>query len=137
MMNLDDDVPHLLGGVGEGLVPQDPGVVDDAVDLVEGIDAGLQDVLSTLEGGHIVVVRNGLAAGGPDLLDHFVRHGAPAAGAVARTTEVVDDDRGARLRQRERVVTSNAAARARHDDRLSVHQPHAKSSSRGSSNAQH
>ena len=50
--------------VGERLVPQDAGVVDDDVDRAEGVERGLDDGRPALGGGHRVVAGHGLAAGG-------------------------------------------------------------------------
>jgi len=45
-VDLHHQVPVRFGGVGEGLVAQDAGVADEDVDLAEGVQGGLQDVLA-------------------------------------------------------------------------------------------
>ena len=54
-----DEVPVLLGDLLERRVAEDAGVVDDDVDLAEGVDRRLDDLRAVLDG---VVVRDGLAA---------------------------------------------------------------------------
>jgi hypothetical protein len=73
-MDRDHRIPEVLGRVGEALVAQDAGVVDEDVDLAEGREGGLQDVLAARDVRDVVVARDGLAAGGLDPGDDRVRH---------------------------------------------------------------
>src|SRR3546814_8171262 len=50
-------VPHVLARVREGLVAQDARVVHEHVDALEVVEGGLQDVLASLDGRDVVVVR--------------------------------------------------------------------------------
>ena len=59
----------------ERLVAQDAGVVDDDVDPAEGVERGLDDGLAALGRGDAVVVGDGLAAGGLDLVDDLLGGG--------------------------------------------------------------
>ena len=108
-----DQVPVLLAHLGEGLVAQDAGVVDDDVDTAEGIQRGLHDGGPI---GHRIVVRDGLAASGLDLVDDDV--GRAVAGTVARAAaaQVVDHDLGAARREEQRVGATQSVASARDDD---------------------
>ncbi len=111
-MDAEDLVPVLFFDVVESAVTQDAGVGDDDVHLAEGVDCGLDDVLAAGVGVHAVVVGDGLAAGGLDLLDDLVGHRSAAAAAVARAAEVVDDDLGAARSQEQRVGAAQTAAGA-------------------------
>ena len=116
---LEVDVEHgvevVPGQLRERLVAQDAGVVDDDVDLAERVDRGLDDALAALGGGHRVVVRHGVAAGGLDLVDDLLRGCVVAALAVDRAAEVVDDDLRAAARHLEGVGPAQPAAGAGHD----------------------
>ncbi len=99
-------------------VAQDAGVVDDDVDAAARVDRGLDDLVAVLDG---VVVGDGLAAGGLDLLDDLVgggRRALPVAGAAA--AEVVDDDLGAARGEQQRVRAAEAVAGAGDDGDSSV-----------------
>ena len=76
-----DEVPVLLGQLLERRVAEDAGVVDDDVDALPRVERGLDDLVAVLDR---VVVRDGLAARGLDLLDDLVRRGARLAAAVSR-----------------------------------------------------
>ena len=65
-VDLEDEVPVLVLHVLEADVAQDAGVVDEHVDAAEGLDGGLDDLLAVVDA---VVVGDGLAAGGLDLVD--------------------------------------------------------------------
>ena len=128
-MDLHDQVPVLLGGVGEGLVAQDAGVADQDVDLAEIIQGGLEDVLAALDGRDVVGVGRGPAAGRDDVVDHLLRRAPVRARAVARSAQVVDDDRRAFLGEQLGVGLAQPVPCARNDGDFSVQQTHARSSS--------
>jgi hypothetical protein len=68
-VDIDDEVPVLVGQVLEGDITQDTGVVDEDINAAEGLDGGLDDLLAL---GNRVVVGNGLAASGLDLVDNNI-----------------------------------------------------------------
>jgi hypothetical protein len=68
-VDIDDEVPVLVGQVLEGDITQDTGVVDEDINAAEGLDGGLDDLLAL---GDRVVVGNGLAASGLDLVDNNI-----------------------------------------------------------------
>jgi hypothetical protein len=65
-VNLHDQVPVLIFHVLEADIPEDTGVVDEHIDAAEGVDGGLDDLVTILDG---VVVGNGVSAGLFDLVD--------------------------------------------------------------------
>lgn len=68
-MDRHDQVPVLLLHVLEADIPQDTGVVDQHIDAPKVVDGRLDDVLSIVDR---VVVGDGLAACGADLVDDLV-----------------------------------------------------------------
>jgi hypothetical protein len=68
-VDLVDQVPVGLRHLLERDVAQDPGVVDQDVDLAERVDRGLDDLVAVLDR---VVVRDGVAALVLDLGDDLV-----------------------------------------------------------------
>ncbi len=123
-VHLEHGVPVLERHLVERAVAQDARVADHAVDLAELVDRGLDDVLGALGLGHGVVVGDRAAAGVLDLLDHLVGHGRSGAGAVAGTAEVVDDDAGALLGERQRILASESASGPGDDDDAVLHSWH-------------
>jgi hypothetical protein len=69
-VDLEDQVPVLVLHVLEADVAQDAGVVDQDVDAPKGLDGRLDDLVAVLDA---VVVGNGLAACGLDLVDDDIR----------------------------------------------------------------
>ncbi len=123
-MDRDDGVPFGFLHLRQGLVAQDAGVVDEDVGLAESVESALQDALAAGDGGDVVVVRHGGAAGRSNLLDDGICHVLAGPRAVSTTPEIVDDHGGAGARQRERMLAADAAACTRHDRDLSVQQTH-------------
>src|SRR5262249_1940002 len=108
----DHRVPLFLGHVEDHAVAQDAGAVHQNVELPEGIDRRLDQTLSAFDGGDVVGIGYGLAAGLldflPDLLGRsFVRPFTVDAGA-----EVVDHDLGPFLRHQQRDTAPDPPARA-------------------------
>ncbi len=108
----------------ERAVAQDARVAHHAVDLAELVDRGLDDVLGALGLGDGVVVGHRATARVLDLLDHLVGHVVSGAGAVSGTTEIVDDDAGALLGERQRVLASESASGPGDDDDAVLHSWH-------------
>ena len=114
-VDVDDVVPLLLRHRHEHAVAQDAGVVDQHVEVAEGVDRGADQRLAAVPARDVVVRRDGLAAGGADLLGGLLRDLA----------EVVDDDLGALGREQARVLAPEAAAGAGDDRDPAVECPHA------------
>ena len=68
-VDLEDEVPVLILHVLEGDVAEDTGVVDEDIDAAELLDGGLDDLVAVLDA---VVVGDGLAASGLDLVDNHI-----------------------------------------------------------------
>ena len=116
-----DDEPEVVElHLGEALVAQDAGVVDEDVDPAPLGQRRVDHRLHGAEVGDRGAVGDRLAAGGADLLGDGVGGGRRAAAAVERAAQVVDDDRRAARRQRQRVLAAEAAAGAGHDRDASI-----------------
>src|SRR4029450_4064169 len=111
------DVEHRVEVVGthvlERCVPQDARVVDHDVDAAEAVQRRLHDGPAALRRGNRVVVGDGVAPSGGDLVDNGLGGGGAAAGAVDRSPGVVGDDQRATAGQLEGVGTSEPATGAR------------------------
>ncbi len=55
-MDVDDGIPFGLGHVREHPVAEDAGVVDDDVQIAEGVERRLHEPLGALEVGHALAV---------------------------------------------------------------------------------
>ena len=119
-VNVEHRVDEVGSHVVERLVAQDACVVDDDVDLAERIDRGLHDCGAAFGGGNAVGVGNCLAARSADFVDDKVSGALVAAGAIDRTTEVVDHDEGATRRHQECMLAAKATACASNDCYLAV-----------------
>ena len=109
-VDVDDRVDEVGRLVVERLVAQDAGVVDDDVDALEGVERGLHDRRAALDRGDRVVVGDGLAAGGLDLVDDLLRRAGVGAGAVDRRRR----GRSPRRARRATRAAARAAVRGRH-----------------------
>ena len=120
----DDSVEVVLGHREQHLVAQDARVVDEDVELPEGVDRLLDEVLGPVPVGHVVVVGDGLAAVALDDVGHLF--GGTLVGALApdRAPEVVDDDLGPLLGQQERFTPPDSVPSAGDDRDLAVQQTH-------------
>ena len=123
-MHLHHQVPVGLRRIGEGLVAQDAGVADQDVYLAVSVQGGLEDVLAAFDGGDIVPIGHGLAAGFLDLVDHLLGGAAVGARPVAGSAQVIDHHLGAFLGEQLGVGLAQAAAGPGHDGHFSVEQSH-------------
>ena len=80
-MDVDDRVPLVFLHVEGHLVPEDPGVVDQDVEVPIGVDGLVDHLLGSVPVRHARAIGHGLAAGGGDL-GHDVLDAVP---------EVVED----------------------------------------------
>ena len=101
-----------------------PGVVDEHVETTKGLDGLVDHALGAGPAAAVVAVRDGLSAGRGDLVDDLLRGRGIAAFTGARTTEVVDHDRGTFRREQQRFLAADAAARPSDDRDLAVEQTH-------------
>ncbi|MOA07808.1 hypothetical protein D3C78_1275310 [compost metagenome] len=113
------DIDHRLNvghlHLGERLVAQDAGVVDQDVDATEGFYRLFDHGLDLLVVGHVGTVGDGRATGLADFFDHSQGGVGRAAGAVAATAEVVDHHLGATGGQVQGVNAAQAVAGAGDD----------------------
>ena len=81
-VGLDDRVPLVLGHVEEHPLPEDAGHRHHPVDPAPPLDAGADDLLAAVEGGHALGHGHRLAAGGLDVGDQRLGHLARGVLAV-------------------------------------------------------
>jgi hypothetical protein len=108
----------------EALVAQDAGVVDQHVELAEGVDRLANHAVDCLGVGHVCRVERGLAARGPDRIDDLLARCRVGTCAVGRGAEVVHDDLRTMLREHERIGPADAPAGAGYDCDSSLTQFH-------------
>ena len=116
-VHVDDEFEVVHRHLGEGLVTQHAGIVDDdmhAAPLLLGVGDHLFHLLVFSDRA---AVRHRFAAGFLDFLDDLQRH-VRMAGAVARTTEIVDHDLGAAAGEFECIFATQSAACAGDDGYL-------------------
>ena len=102
-------VPLLFGQVMEEAVLEGARVVHEDVQPSEGVGGGSDQVARGFVVGDVVVAGDGLAAAFADVGDDLVGGRVRAAGAVAFDADVVHDDHGAFLSQRDGVVAAYAS----------------------------
>ena len=95
-MDSNNLIPHLVVHVSEGLVSQDPRIVDKNIDASVCVNCSFNNSVSILS-------------------RHFNTHGFSAAflnflNHVIRIDEVIDDYRGAQFREKETVRTPKSTA---------------------------
>ncbi len=104
----------------EDRVSQDAGVVDDAVDAAECVDARPDDRAGAHFLGDAVEIGDRLAAADANRLDHFLRRRSAGAVAGRTATEIIDDDGRPFRRRQQGNLASDPAARPSDDDYLAV-----------------
>ncbi len=123
-VDVDDRVPLLLGHVDDHPVAQDPGVVDEDVELAEVVDRLLDQLARGGEVGDVGAVDDRLAPECLDLPHDVVGRTLVGARPVALRAEVVDDDLRALTRQMKRVLATDPAPSAGDDRNLPVQESH-------------
>ena len=68
-MDVDDQIPVLVGHVLEGYIAEDTGIIQEDIDSAEVLNSGLNDLVA---GGHTVVVGYCFPASGFDLVDDYI-----------------------------------------------------------------
>src|SRR6185503_322181 len=92
-----------------------PRVVDDGVQVAEGLDRGVDEALRSLEVGDVVAVGDRLAPHPADLVDHLAGGTGGPATAVDLAAEIVHHELGAVAGQHQGVLTADAASGAGDD----------------------
>ena len=123
-VHVQDQVEVLLGHRHQHAVAQDSGVVHDPVQVAEFVDRLLDHALDPFAVGDRIAVRDGLAAGGHDLVDDLLRRSDLTAAAVLGASEIVDDDRSTFGRHRQRVAPAHPAPCSGHDHHASIEMSH-------------
>ena len=124
-VDVDHDVPLVLGHREAHPVAEDAGVVHQHVHAAERVDGLRDQMLGAGPRGDVVEVGHRLATGLGDLVDHLRRRRFVGTLTRGRPAQVVHHDLGALGRQQQRLGATDAAARARDDRDLAVEQPHA------------
>ena len=119
-MHLHDLVPGGFGRLGEGLVEQDAGIVDQNVGAAEMLDGIVEHRLAARHGRNIGAIGNRAAARRLDRIDNLLRHRGVAAAAVTGTAEIVDHDSRALAREQPGIGLAEPAARPGDQRHLAV-----------------
>jgi hypothetical protein len=88
-VNLHDEVPVEIGHLHERDVSKDTSVVDNNIDLSEGINSSLDDSVTEFDG---VSVSNSLTTGSLNLIDDFLSNASASTISSVRHTKIVNDD---------------------------------------------
>jgi hypothetical protein len=119
-MHVLNRVPHRFIHLQQGLVAEDPGVVDQDVEPAEAVDRFSEDAFCAGFRGHGVEAGSSLSAEGADLFHHAFCRAVVAAAAVAGTADIVDHDLGALTREQDRSCSSDAVAGTRDDRHFGI-----------------
>ena len=111
-VHLDHRVPFFFAHVGHHPVAQDTRVVDDAVQVAEGVDGCLDQAFGSRPCGDVVAIGDRLAAHRLDFVDHLLRRRDVATGAVDTRAEVVHDDVRAVAGKAQGMLTADSATRS-------------------------
>ncbi len=119
-MDADHRVPVLLGDVETHPVTQDPGIVDQHVQVAIGVDRLLDEPLGTGPVRDVVPVDNRFAACVTDQLRGLLSRCRIRSEPGAVATKIVDNDPGALGREPQGLLPSDAPARPGNDGHLAV-----------------
>ncbi len=120
----DDVVPVGLVHVEAHLVPQDPGIVDQDVQLTEGVDGLVDERLGPVPRAHVGGIDGALAPAGLDELDDLLGGVHVATLSLHRRPDVVDHDLGALRGQEQCLLAADPSACAGDDGNLAVEHSH-------------
>ena len=123
-VNSDDVVPVGLGHVEAHLVAQDAGIVDDDVDVAEGVDRLIDEPLAATPRGDVVTVDHGLATVVDDDVDDLLCGVDVATLTLERGADIVDDDLRTLACEQQRLFASDASSSAGDNCHLSVEKSH-------------
>ena len=123
-VDFHDRVPVFYRHVEDHLVAEDPRVVDHDVEPSPRAQGLADERVGARWFGDVLEVRDGLAAGGPDLFDHL--GGRPGVGSrsVPLPTQVVHYHPGPFLGEQERLASADASPRTGDDRDLPVERAH-------------
>ena len=118
-MNLHDQIPVNLLHLLEGDVTEDTGVVDDDVDSAEGINSGLDNLVTELNG---VLVSDSDTTGSLDLINDGISGvlGLRLVLTLNRTAEIVNNDLGTTGGKKESILAAETITSAGHNSDLTI-----------------
>ena len=108
----------------ERLVPDDPSVIHQDVDLAVGRDGCLDQVGASLQGCYVVEARHGVATKRANFRDHSARRSLTSASPVPFDAQVVDDHLGALARKEQRLGTADAPSGTGENRYLTIQKSH-------------
>ena len=94
-MDIDDDIPHFIGHILEGLVTKNASVGNQEIDPAELIDSPLDHGFGIGFFCHVAIVGDSLAAGCKYFVDDLIGHIGICAASISRPTQVVNHNTGA------------------------------------------
>ncbi len=106
--------------LGKGLVTQDASIGAEQIDAAPLPGGAIDHRLNLFEIGNVSAIGHRHATRFADFFDHGLRGRQRAAGAVARTAEIIDHDLGAAVCQPQRMRAAKTIARAGDDSDASV-----------------
>ena len=110
-MHIEDQLPVLRFHFQKGLVPENPGIVDQDVNRVEGLQRRLDYIFAAFNGGDTVIVCNGFTSQRLDRCNHLIgRFFGPLPRSVRRAPQVVNHHPGAPFGQLQRIHSAEPGA---------------------------
>ena len=91
-MHIDDCIPLVFGHVDEHAISQNSCVVDDCMQVTEGVDRLSNHSPCTIKVGDIVTIHNSFATHRDDLVDNRLCWSEFATGTVDRSTKIIHHD---------------------------------------------
>jgi len=123
-MDPDHRVPLLRRHVGERPIPEDPGIVDEHVEVAKGLHRQLNQLPRLLPIGDVVVTVDGPTSTRLDLPCDLPGRGAVRAGPVYVPAEVIDHHPGPFRGEEQRVGAAKASAGAGHNGDPAIKSTH-------------
>ena len=111
-VNIDHRLEVFDRHLAEAVLDIVAGIVDEDIDLAEGVVGALDDRPAAFRAGHRVMVGHRLAARRADLGDHRVGRRVRAAAACHRTAQIIHHHLGAACGQQQGVAPPQAVAGA-------------------------
>ncbi len=124
-MHPDDRVPFVGRHVDQHAITQNPGVVDQDVEVAEGLDRLVDEPFGAVPVRDVVEVGDSRSAGCLDLVNDLLRGRCVRTGAVGAPAQVVHDDLGPFGREQQRVRAADAASGPGHDRDATIEFAHA------------
>ncbi|CAB4786770.1 unannotated protein [freshwater metagenome] len=123
-VHLDDRVPVVFREVDQDAVAEDAGVVHEYVEVTKSFDGGVDQTLTTLPVGDVVVVGNGFATHRLDFGHNLLGGRTFAARTIEVSTEVIDDHLGAFSGEEKSVLAANATSSASNNCYTTIKKSH-------------